>query len=368
VTTEEIAFSSEMQDGGARGVNGRGGANTPPILHAESFRNEERQERKKMEKAFKVDEQLHKVAYGHAGATVVQSHDWVYKNRKTNLEWIDGSDLDEDDDDDDDYDDDDFDDELEEEEEEEGEVTVNGSDVNLEKRKEQSYYCQQRTEIEAPRYLHWRDHFPFLQKLLMNTDALTKEMERLTEGRWCPWPELQLYSSEDQKGDWKVIPLMHTFPAYDQSKTQWIESNCAACPKTAEVLREIPGLRTALFSRLGPKTRLSSHRGWADLSNYVLRCHLPLFLPDQERFPESCGMWVEGDVQFHKLNDILVFDDSKLHKAFNASDEERIILIFDIMRPESVPLGMASGGHTEQLDEFIAEYQRGLGLLKKSSS
>ena len=27
---------------------------------------------------------------------------------------------------------------------------------------------------------------------------------------------------------------------------------------------------------MGESTILADHRGWADLSNYVLRCHLPL--------------------------------------------------------------------------------------------
>ena len=53
---------------------------------------------------------------------------------------------------------------------------------------------------------------------------------------------------------------------------------CKACPQTYDLLRQIPNIRTALFSRLGPQTTLSNHRGWADLSNHVLRIHLPLLL------------------------------------------------------------------------------------------
>ena len=35
--------------------------------------------------------------------------------------------------------------------------------------------------------------------------------------------------------------------------------------------------------------------------------------------------------------EILVFDDSKLHLAFNKANEERVVLIVDMARPESIP-------------------------------
>lgn len=51
----------------------------------------------------------------------------------------------------------------------------------------------------------------------------------------------------------------------------------------AAVLKKVgPTLRTALFSKLGPGARISSHRGWADLANHVLRCHLGLVVPPGE--------------------------------------------------------------------------------------
>jgi aspartyl/asparaginyl beta-hydroxylase (cupin superfamily) len=63
--------------------------------------------------------------------------------------------------------------------------------------------------------------------------------------------------------------------------------------------------------------------------NTRLICHLPLIVP------ENCGAirvgnetrpWVEGE--------LLIFDDSMVHEAWNDSDEERVVLLFDIWRPE----------------------------------
>lgn len=86
---------------------------------------------------------------------------------------------------------------------------------------------------------------------------------------------------------------MHTFPAYDEARRTWIESTCGRCPATAAILRRLPNIRTALFSRLGGGSRISGHRGWADLANHVLRCHLPLKVPSDG----PCGLWVNEEVR-----------------------------------------------------------------------
>lgn len=208
----------------------------------------------------------------------------------------------------------------------------------------------------APRYYHSREVFPMTEKLIQNFDVILEEVKTLLSTKeWTPWPEETLYSGPLQRGDWKVIPLLYTFPAFDPSKSKWVSSNARQCPKTVELLKEIPGIRTALFSRLGPLTRLSAHQGWADLANYVLRCHLPLIVPENQN--NLCGMWVEGHLNYHKERELLVFDDSKWHKAFNGTSEDRVVLIFDIMRPENLPKGQASAGHTDKLDEFIAAFE-----------
>lgn len=42
-----------------------------------------------------------------------------------------------------------------------------------------------------------------------------------------------------------------------------------------------------------------------------------------------------------------------LLQAFNESDEDRIVLILDMARPEGLPIGEAQGGHTAELDNLI---------------
>jgi hypothetical protein len=132
-------------------------------------------------------------------------------------------------------------------------------------------------------------------------------------------------------------------------------SRAAAAPTTA-LLRSLgPGLRTALFSRLGPGTVLAPHDGWAELSNHVLRCHLALSIPAA---PPGCsGVAVEGLAQPHSQGSVLCFDDSRVHSGFNTSPtQERTVLIIDMARPAGVRPGRATEGATRELADFMAYF------------
>lgn len=102
--------------------------------------------------------------------------------------------------------------------------------------------------------------------------------------------------------------------------------------------------------------KLTPHRGWAALSNHVLRCHVPLEIPE----PGTSGVWVRGSKQFHSDGNILVFDDSQLHSGFNFSGKKRCVLIIDLLRPESIPRGVAVGAMTSKLQEYIEYFKKGI--------
>ncbi|ETV68905.1 hypothetical protein H257_15252 [Aphanomyces astaci] len=72
-------------------------------------------------------------------------------------------------------------------------------------------------------------------------------------------------------------------------------------------------------------------------------------------------MVVAGEVRPHQNGQLIVFDDSKLHYAFNKHPTaNRCVLIVDVMRPATVPKGKAVGGHTDELDRFIEQYNASL--------
>ena len=57
-------------------------------------------------------------------------------------------------------------------------------------------------------------------------------------------------------------------------------------------------------------------------------CHLPLVVPPH------CGFRVGNEVRAWEVGKLLIFDDTIEHEAWNNSAEDRIVLIFDIWRPE----------------------------------
>ncbi|HEX4800545.1 MAG TPA: aspartyl/asparaginyl beta-hydroxylase domain-containing protein [Sphingomicrobium sp.] len=83
-----------------------------------------------------------------------------------------------------------------------------------------------------------------------------------------------------------------------------------------------------LFSRLAPGARIPPHHG---VMNARLICHLPLIVPP------GCGFRVGGEVREWREGELLVFDDTVEHEAWNDSASDRIILIFDVWRPEVTP-------------------------------
>nr|QYA18698.1 aspartyl/asparaginyl beta-hydroxylase [Clandestinovirus] len=184
--------------------------------------------------------------------------------------------------------------------------------------------------------------YPSLQIISQRADDIRTEVQLATHSKdWTPWPE-NLW--DERLGHrWSVIPLF--------AFGKWATKFSSSFPKTCQLLSKLPNLRTALFSKMGPKTVLKSHTGWDQLANTVLRCHLGLKVP----LDGKSGVWVNGVKQSHTMNEWLVFDDSLLHSGYNMSDEERIVLIIDLDRPAGVPPGTAKGGYTKEVMDLISK-------------
>ncbi|HVR90504.1 MAG TPA: aspartyl/asparaginyl beta-hydroxylase domain-containing protein [Novosphingobium sp.] len=108
------------------------------------------------------------------------------------------------------------------------------------------------------------------------------------------------------------------------------EAAIVACPRTWAAVQAPPWPRianspTVMFSLLRPGARIAPHTG---MFNTRLVCHLPLIVPP------GCGFRVGNEVREWEEGKLLVFDDSIEHEAWNDSDRDRVVLIFDIWRPD----------------------------------
>jgi aspartyl/asparaginyl beta-hydroxylase (cupin superfamily) len=102
------------------------------------------------------------------------------------------------------------------------------------------------------------------------------------------------------------------------------------CPATAAALARaplapIPGKApSAFFSMLRPGAHIPPHTG---VTNTRAIIHLPLVVPPgcEFRVGGETRQWVEGEA--------FAFDDTIEHEAINRSDENRLVLIFDVWNP-----------------------------------
>jgi len=111
-----------------------------------------------------------------------------------------------------------------------------------------------------------------------------------------------------------------------------LEQNCRHAPITAAALERVPGLATAWLSILAPGYHIPAHGG---VSKGFVRAHLALVVPQEA---ERCRMRVGDEVRAWRAGELLLFDDSREHEVWNDTDEERVVLVFDVDRPMR-PLG-----------------------------
>jgi beta-hydroxylase len=136
------------------------------------------------------------------------------------------------------------------------------------------------------------------------------------------------------------------------------EKNCERCPQTTQLLEQIPGMKTAFFSILLPHKHIPEHRG---PYKGVLRYHLALKIPQPET---QCGIRVGQEVRHWQVGQSLLFDDTFPHEAWNDTDEIRVILFMDVVRPIRFPFSWLNQV-TIQLIAWSPYVQSGKANLQK---
>jgi ornithine lipid ester-linked acyl 2-hydroxylase len=113
--------------------------------------------------------------------------------------------------------------------------------------------------------------------------------------------------------------------------------NVAQCPETWRIVQKIPGLKTAMFSIFEPGKHLPAHRG---PYNGVLRLHLGLIVP--QAGPDKLAIRIEDRICTWAEGEALVFDDAYDHEAWNHTDETRVVLFVDFVKPLRFPANLVN--------------------------
>lgn len=194
-------------------------------------------------------------------------------------------------------------------------------------------FLQQPTSFYYPelpqRQFYARDEFDWAPAVEAQTAAIRAELQAvLASDR-----EFPAYVEQDENRPNKVHRLVGNpdWGAFHLLRNGPVPGNAERCPATLAALAHAPQpvIRgrspMALFSLLKPGTHIFPHNG---LINTRLICHLPLIVP------AGCRLRVGNETRGWEEGRLLIFDDSIEHEAWNDGDAIRVILLFEIWRPE----------------------------------
>lgn len=200
---------------------------------------------------------------------------------------------------------------------------------------------RKRIFVQSPRYYYFpqlpqrqfydRAEFPWLDAVEAATDAIREELLGVLGEPGAFVPYVQGDPNRPRNEQQGLLDNTDWTAFYLWRNGEPVAENAARCPRTLEALQGAPLARipnrapTVLFSQLRPGARIPPHTG---MINTRLICHLPLIVPGKCRFR------VGNDVREWQEGRAWVFDDSIDHEAWNDSDRTRVILLFDIERPE----------------------------------
>mgnify|MGYP003631708978 FL=1 len=167
-----------------------------------------------------------------------------------------------------------------------------------------------------------KEQFPITKDLEKAFPIIRKELDVMMKrvDDFAPFHEIspdQLYISNDDK--WKMFFL--------KAGTVKFKKNCKQFPKTIKVLEKDKNIVSAYFSVLGPNKMLMPHEGpWCG----IIRIHLGLIIPKDG---DGCVLICDKKEYRWEEGKCVVFDDTYEHLAVNMTDNNRVVLFLDYMRP-----------------------------------
>jgi aspartyl/asparaginyl beta-hydroxylase (cupin superfamily) len=176
-----------------------------------------------------------------------------------------------------------------------------------------------------------RSAFPWLDGLEAATPAIRAELINVLKEDSGFKPYIEGNPRRPQTGDLGLLnnPAWSAF--YLWKHGELVQENARRCPRTVQALTDAPFARvparspSVMFSLLKPGARIPPHTGEV---NTRLICHLPLIVP------AGCTLRVGNDTRPLVEGKAWVFDDTMEHEAWNPSGQFRVILLFEIWRPE----------------------------------
>ena len=221
--------------------------------------------------------------------------------------------------------------------------------------------------IPGLRPIPWfeRDQFEWVPRVEEAFPAVKAELETLLPDREDFTPYLHGTRGQEAKTpegtDFSHLAGNLSWSAYHLHKGHRIDDHCARCPQTAALMDSLPlpvaegWMPETFYSVLAPGEHIIPHLGQM---NGRLTIHLGLIIPP------DCGIRVGDETRGWEEGKVLAFDDSFLHEAWNRSDRERAVFIFEAWHPDMSAAEIDGVQHflktrTRWLEQVGAEHRAG---------
>lgn len=176
---------------------------------------------------------------------------------------------------------------------------------------------------KRPTFFDIEQTFPALNTITAHFPGIKEEYERVLANTEC-FPRYhdidpgEAEISNASNKNWNIFMLY--LLGYQLKKAQTL------CPILCSLLEKIPHLIQAFFSILEPGKSIPLHKGpYIGYLRYHLGVQIPKNNPPQIIVNNQPYTWQEGEA--------VLFDDSWPHEVRNQSDDYRVVLIIDVLRP-----------------------------------
>lgn len=196
-------------------------------------------------------------------------------------------------------------------------------DYHYFKSKLNHYYARYVNYDKRPIFFDINQTYPSLNRITNHYQSIKREFEAVTQQhRYLPaYHEIdpgEADISNTTAKNWNVYMIY--LLGYQSKEAS------ALCPTLCELLKSIPNLIQAFFSILEPGKEIPLHEGpYIGYLRYHLGIHIPKHNPPEIIVNNEPYQWREGEA--------VLFDDSWPHKVHNQSNDYRVVLIIDVLRP-----------------------------------
>lgn len=168
--------------------------------------------------------------------------------------------------------------------------------------------------------------FPGSKVIEDNFKEISSEIKSLVQNRnLTQYKDIDPIRASEVSERWKLYYAWFMWEENERAKFD--------CPTLIKIIRKMPNVLNATVAVLEPGVKLAAHKGpYAGLLRYHIGIQVPKNKPPYIRVKDQFYTWQAGES--------IVLDDCYDHEVYNESDDIRVILMVDFLRPLVPPLNI----------------------------